>query len=220
MIKKIAELAGYSTSTVRRALQDMPDISEKTRNKVKKIAGELNYKPNFLARAMVMKKTWLIGVVVPEFLSTYFTLIINKIEEIMSRHNYRILMSVHNYDNEKFYHCIETFRQYQVDGLIFNPSVFHVSEKVWSEIQSMDCPCVIINDKVGIKKIPENIFWAGSDDFKAGFEAGQYLISRGHKRILFSGYNEQSSSSFLRYQGFQEAQKEAGVSIGDHDREN
>ncbi|MBL8995208.1 MAG: LacI family DNA-binding transcriptional regulator, partial [Spirochaetia bacterium] len=118
MIKKIASTLNVSVSTVRRALGDFPDIGAETKERVKKTARDMGYRPDFLARAMITKKTLLIGVIVPEFDSTFFPRMISSIEECAAKNGYRILIAKHDYNPEKFHTAVQTFSQYRVDGLI------------------------------------------------------------------------------------------------------
>ncbi|MCD6407986.1 LacI family DNA-binding transcriptional regulator, partial [bacterium] len=64
-INEVAKRAGVTKATVSKALNEKEDISEKTKKKIKKIAEELGYIPNSIARALVNKKTYTIGIIVP-----------------------------------------------------------------------------------------------------------------------------------------------------------
>ena len=64
-IKEVAKEANVSTSTVSRVISDSPQISEKTKEKVREVITRLNYKPNAIARSLANKKTRIIGVVLP-----------------------------------------------------------------------------------------------------------------------------------------------------------
>ena len=64
-IKEVAKEANVSTSTVSRVISDSPQISEKTKEKVREVIKNLNYKPNAIARSLANKKTRIIGVVLP-----------------------------------------------------------------------------------------------------------------------------------------------------------
>ena len=81
-IKDLAEKLNISVSTVSRALKDNPEISQQTREVVQKLAKELGYKPNPIAVALKTRKSNTIGVVVPQIVSTFFSTVVKKIEEV------------------------------------------------------------------------------------------------------------------------------------------
>src|ERR1700712_5815287 len=92
-IKEIAQLLNISVSTVSRALHDHPSIGLTTRQKVKKLAGELNYEPNQTAIFLQQGKTHTIGVILPELSEAFFSASISGIEAIAEKNNYSVLIA-------------------------------------------------------------------------------------------------------------------------------
>ena len=80
-LKKLAELSNFSVSTVSKALADNPEISIKTKNKIKKLAEFYNYKPNITAKNLKERKTRAIGVIIPNILAHFFAKVLSGIEK-------------------------------------------------------------------------------------------------------------------------------------------
>ena len=89
-LKKMSEILDVSISTVSRALSDHPDISNETKDKVKKLASELNYVPNLFAKGFRHHRSNIIGVVVPNITHHYTTTIIRGIQVITSPRLFRV----------------------------------------------------------------------------------------------------------------------------------
>lgn len=215
MIKKIAERVGVSTSAVRRALKGFPDISKETRERVEQAAKELNYRPNFLAGAMKTKRTMLIGVVVPELASGFFPEIVDGIEDSAARNGYRILVSKHDYQDEKLRQAVEMYSRYQVDGLILAPSGYRMSPELINEINCFQSPMVMIDDDVDRAGLTKRFAWVGVDDARLGAEVAGYLVGRGHRRFAFAGMDDGKSSIFKRCEGLRQGLARLGVNLDD-----
>ena len=84
-IKDIAEKANTSYPSVSRALSGKPGVSSKTREKVLKIAREMNYQPNALARSLVQNRTSTIGLIIPDILNPYFPEIVMSLNWIQGK---------------------------------------------------------------------------------------------------------------------------------------
>ncbi|MBQ2438594.1 MAG: LacI family DNA-binding transcriptional regulator, partial [Paludibacteraceae bacterium] len=91
-IKDIAHELNISVSTVSRALQDHPDISEKTKSLVRECAHRLNYKPNLMASNLRTSKNTTIGVVIPELNHHFFSSVLDGIEQTANEAGYQILI--------------------------------------------------------------------------------------------------------------------------------
>jgi LacI family sucrose operon transcriptional repressor len=115
-IQDVARLAGVSTTTVSRVLNNRGYISEETREKVNKAMKELNYFPNDVARSLFNKRTNLIGVILPTVSNPFFGELTFYIENICNSLGYKILLcnSLDNIDNEEKY--LEMLMRNQVDG--------------------------------------------------------------------------------------------------------
>src|SRR6201996_6708530 len=121
-IKEIARQLNVSVSTVSRALHDHPGIGLRTRMRVQQLAQELAYEPNQTAIFFKQRKTFTIGVVLPNLKEEFFSEAINGIEEMASQNKYSVLISQSKDDFEHERQIITTFKNNRVDGIIISLS--------------------------------------------------------------------------------------------------
>lgn len=207
-LKKIAQLLEISTSTVSRALNNHPDISEKTANKVKKLAKKLNYMPNIFAKGFRQHKTNIIGVIVPNILSYFRSTILKEILLQAEAKGYRVIISESNNDVKKEKEMLHTMLQFGVDGILMslskntidiNPILYALNQKP-----------LILFDKVSSKVPCTQIIIDGEE---ASFNAVEHLINIGKKRIAILKEFEQSYNSEKRFQGYLRALKANNIPI-------
>jgi len=104
-LKEIAEKLNLSISTVSRALNDHPDISQNTKERVQALASELNYIPNLFAKGFRAHKTNIIGVIVPNITHYFTTTLIRGILQEASFQGYRVIVSESNNDVKNSQKC-------------------------------------------------------------------------------------------------------------------
>ncbi|MDE6390880.1 MAG: LacI family transcriptional regulator, partial [Duncaniella sp.] len=92
-IKDIAKALGISTSTVSRALSDAWDVKRETRDQVLEMARKLNYHPNLNAKNLQNKRTGTIGIIIPEFVSSFFPNVVMGIQDVLYTANYHIFIT-------------------------------------------------------------------------------------------------------------------------------
>jgi LacI family transcriptional regulator len=117
-IYDIAKALNITVSTVSRALNGFPAISENTRRLVAETAKKLNYSPNRLASALKSGKTFIVGVIVPSVQSHFFASVIHSIEEGLKDSGYRIILYQSNELVENEIKGVKTLLEAQVDGII------------------------------------------------------------------------------------------------------
>src|SRR5689334_1685457 len=117
-ITDIAQHLGTSAMTVSRALTGKPEVSAEMRRRVTECANMLGYQPNRLARSLVTKRSYMVGVVIPEIAHLFFADVISGIEEVLDAANYDILLCHSRGDPERERTEIRTLIGSHVDGLI------------------------------------------------------------------------------------------------------
>jgi DNA-binding LacI/PurR family transcriptional regulator len=178
-LSDIAKKLNISISTVSRALHDHPAINAETKREVIRLARELNYHPNLLAINLLAKKTNTIGIIVPEITSYFFSSVINGIQDLVNHSGYHLMISQteESFGNEK--HILEAMAKVRVDGFLISPSSETNDAEHLNQLIDNGIPVVLFDrdcsgfsgDKVLV------------DDYDGAFQAVEYLIKTGCKRI-------------------------------------
>ncbi|MGL5682884.1 MAG: LacI family DNA-binding transcriptional regulator [Marinifilaceae bacterium] len=200
-IKDLAEKLNISVSTVSRALKDNPEISQKTRKTVQKLAKELGYKPNPIAVALKTHKSNTIGIVVPQIVNTFFATVVKKVEEIADKYGYHVLVSSSNESFEKEKKNIDIFLANRCDGIILSISRATTSYEHIKHIQEMDVPLVLFDRTTKELEVSRVV----ADDADAAYKIVQHLILGGAKRIGLITGPEHLSIGKNRMKGYLKA---------------
>ncbi len=207
-IKDIAREAGVSPRSVSLVLNNAGRISQSTREKILKIAKEMNYKPNILAKGLVKGKTYLIGVVFPYLTNSFFTNIISKIEEESMADGYDIILGNSSSSLEAEKGAIERMVNRKVDGIICCPDPRYY--EFYDQLLKTGIPLVQVMTHVkGIKAFSVLV-----DDEMGGYIATKHLLELGHTKIGFISYTEDFYQEIiLRNRGYRKALIERGISL-------
>lgn len=207
-IKHIAKEAKVSHTTVSRVFHQDPRISEPTKNRVLRIAKQLNYRPNIMARGLVKQQTYLIGLIVPDIMTSFFPEIIQGIEEVAAKEGYSIILYTSEDDTDREIKYTELLLSKGVDGLIICP-VFGSDVIDLDEIISQDKKPVVY---IGSPISGVNGLFVSVNDEKIGYIATKHLLQLGHRNIVHLSGNPHAMLSRQRLKGFQKALKEYGLS--------
>ncbi len=200
-LKKIASTLGVSTATVSKALKDYPDISEETKQKVKSLADSLNYKPNSFAQSLRNQESKIIGLIIPTIVHHFFSNIINGVIDAASENGYLVitLQSNESYEDEK--KKINLLREKNVDGILLSLSDKTVNYKHINRLIDDGVPVVLydkISKSVNCSKVIIN-------DREAAFNATQYLIDTGCKKIAHIRGPLRPQTTIDRFMGYKKA---------------
>ena len=190
-IKEIAKQLNVSVSTVSRALHDHPGIGIRTKMRVQQLARELDYEPNQTAIFFKQRKTFTIGVVIPNLKEEFFSEAINGIEDVATRHKYSVLISQSRDDVERERRIVTTMKNNRVDGIIASLGANTTNYDHFSALKKYGIPLVFF-DRVpttpGFNKVYSNMN-SGTR------EAIEFLIDKGHRRIgVLNGPEKMQSS--------------------------
>ena len=203
-IKDVAALAGVRAATVSRALDDRPEIRSETKERVRAACHRLGYGPNAAARGLTGRQTHIIGMVVPDVSNPYYSGMATAIEHRAAQAGYRVLLSNSMRKEERELQGVGSFLARQVDGLLIAAISLQSQAKHGAMIG--DLPCVYIGVNHG-----EECSYVMSDNNTGAYEAARYLLSLGHRDILFFGGRDASRTRELRLRGFFRALAEEGV---------
>lgn len=207
-LKKLAKELNISISTVSRALNDHPDISTETKEKVKYLAQKHHYVPNIFAKGFRKRKSNILGVIVPNITHYFTSTILRGILYEASLKGYRVIISESNNDAKKQTEMLKTMIQFGVDGILV--SLTKMTKDVNSIIPVANKLPLILFDKVS-SKIPCTQITI--NDEEAAFNAIEHLINIGKKRIAIIKEREFSYVSEKRYAGYLKALKEHNIEI-------
>lgn len=208
-IHDIAEKLQVTASTVSRALNNNPRISDATKKKVLKVAKELNYQPNNIASALRSGRSKLIGVVVPTANRNFFSSVIRGIEEIANSLNYKVVISQSYDDFEKEVQTIEALLNAQVDGVI--ASVGKTTENVdhFKKILKKGIPLVLFDRVTNELDVSQVVI----DDYYGAFQATEHLINQGCTRIVHFTSSQNINIYKERKRGYEDALLKHGIRI-------
>src|SRR5215469_15515288 len=117
-LKTIAEQLGVTPSTVSAALNNSRCLPQQTKDRVIQVAQALNYRPNYFARTLRVKRTYTIGVIAEEIGDAYGATVISGIEDYLRNHNYFFLTVIHRHDPKLLQTYAQMLLSRGVEGFI------------------------------------------------------------------------------------------------------
>lgn len=204
-IKDIALAAGVSSSTVSRVLSGHASISEETRKRVLALCDSMNYTTNYLARAMAVRRTHVLGLILPALDDPFMSELAYHIEKRATEFGYRILLSNSLGDANTEHRSFDLLAGMQADGML----VFPVDESSRVRLEKLlpKTPTVFISDYVE----DMSLSFVTTDNYRGAKMALDYLLSLGHRRILYFAPDSARVSHVHRRRGYFDACAEAGI---------
>ena len=200
-IKDVARRLNVSISTVSRAFNDKYDIRKDTRAEILRVAEEMGYRPNPIARKLIQQKTFNVGVVVPEFVNSYFPEVIIGIQEVLIEKGYQVLVMQSNECYTTELKNIKTLEDNMVDGMIISLSREVHNNDYYLRMLEQGYPVVFFNRVDEAIPASKVVF----DDYKWAYFATEHLVKQGYRKIFhLSGYRHLSLSQ-NRIRGFRKA---------------
>ena len=205
---EIAEVAGVSVSTVSRALSNGKyPLKQETRQNILKLAEEMGYKPNLVARSLQSNRSHLVGVVVDRMQSPFAAATVEGIQDGLRNAGYSISIAYSNRDQAIATQAIHTFYSHQVDGIIILNSWLHTFNDPILSLQ--DRPFVFINRLFGSSR--QNC--VGPGDRQGARLATQHLVDLGHRRIGYINGMEDWIEAQNRLAGYCDVLTERGLPV-------
>lgn len=200
-IKEIAKELNVSVSTVSRALNNHPGIGLRTRTRVQEMAKKLNYEPNQTALFFQQRKTYTIGVILPELSEAFFSAAINGIEEVAEKKNYTVLLGQSHDIEEREKKILETMKNHRVDGMIVSISKNTTDFSHFQTLKKYNIPVVFFD------RIPniDDIHYVACNMASGTIQAVNFLLKKGHRVIGMVNGPEKLFASQEREQGYIQA---------------
>ena len=200
-ILDIAKHMKISKSTVSRALRNSKEINLETRNAILKTAQQLNYVPNYFASSLVKRKSYSIGIVVPELITNFFSQFIIIAQKAASLAGYEVVIC---HSNESFSNEAEVLKRlfsYQVDGILLSLSSETKTLDHLKLISNAGVPLILFNRVKNHSNLPKVL----ADDYDGAFKGVEHLIKNGYRKIGHIGGPENLQISKNRFRGYRDA---------------
>jgi DNA-binding LacI/PurR family transcriptional regulator len=206
-IKDIAKAAGVSHSTVSRALSDSSLVSDVTKARVQHLAQEMGYSPNTLARSLVTRQTYTVGLVVTTIADPFIAEVVQGIEATAHDHGYTLILCNSGAEPEREIAAVEMLRSKRVDGVIVTSS--RIGALYLHHLERIGVPIVLINNHN--EQSGRYTFTVTVDNCHGGRLATKHLIELGHRRIAHATAPADRSSAQDRMLGYYQALAEEGI---------
>lgn len=203
---EVAKKAGVSRQTVSRVINNSPNVTEETRQRVLQAIDELSYHPNMLARALKSAKSCGIGFIVPDPLNPFFIKIASSLQNKLSKQNYNLVMLFgheNTADEERFFHYMY---EQQVDLILFTPT--NHSTKLEQTIRCHQTPVIQL-----FRGLYDTINSITVNDRYGAYLATTELLKNGHTKIVLIEPSHEFDTG--RISGFKDALTEYGVNYED-----
>jgi LacI family transcriptional regulator len=200
-LKKLAKILGLSPATVSKALKNYPDINENTKKRVLDLAASLNYQPNALAQGLRNKESKIVGLIVPEIVHDFFSNIISGVIKAAEKKGYLVIVlyTSESFEEEKIH--LKQLTDKNVDGILLSLSDNTTQHKHIKQVIDKGIPVVMFDKISKLIKSSKVIV----DDQKAAFNATQYLIDTGCKKIAHIRGDLKPQTTIDRFIGYKRA---------------
>ncbi len=176
-IKDVAKRAGVSISTVSRVINDSKPVSDEVKQRVLDAIRDTNYRPNQLARGLVLRKSNIIGMIIPDIANPYYAAIVEGAEEIANTYGYTLLLCNTHGELDKEIEYLNLMADKQADGLLFMTGKLKSEHEVWfKDADIKTCFINLYSRKLDVPMV-------SIDNYNAVSEAVEFLINNGHKNI-------------------------------------
>ena len=208
-LKDLADKLGVSIATVSRALRNSHEVGEEMTQKVKKLAKELNYRPNPFAQSLRKEAPRVIGVIVPNLVTHYYAAVLDGIEDYASKLGYSVISSNSHEDHEREAQALDNFLNMHVEGIIACLAQDTTDYSHFEQLHEMGVPLVFF-----ARCCLEDMFSqvVGNGDVAAQ-EATQHMIETGSRRVAFIGGPNHLDMVRRRKHGYLEALRENRIPI-------
>ncbi|MCF2858098.1 LacI family DNA-binding transcriptional regulator [Pseudoalteromonas sp. SMS1] len=211
-INSVAEYAGVSKKTVSRVLNNEPNVSPATREKVLKVFKELDYKPNPIARGLARNKSFIIGCLYDNPSKSYITRVQSGALEACHKFNYNLLIHPCELRGDELIENVgQLLTTSRLDGLVLTPP-FSDSQELIDYLKQQDIPYARVASAIQ----DDSSISVRSNDEQGAFELTEHLISLGHRDIAFIKGHPDHSATEKRFSGYRNALVKHGIDFKSH----
>ena len=205
-IKDVARLAGVSTATVSRVVNQSGPVMKSTRERILRAIGELDYVPDAFARGTAMQRSRTIGMIVPDIRNPFFAEIYLGASEAAARRDYIVWLADSNESSAVECEMLLKLRHFRADGILVTPVDAATNLEEWA---SSPIPLCFVDREAH----PEKWDFVGIDNFQGAFNATRLFLQEGHTQIGIIAGSQTSTSGRERLAGFQAALDKSGQTV-------
>ncbi|MFC4599552.1 LacI family DNA-binding transcriptional regulator [Cohnella hongkongensis] len=206
-IYDVAKEAGVSIATVSNAINGKGNVSKKKRDEIFKVMERLQYQPSVIASALMGKKTYTLGLLIPDVSNPFFSEIARAIEDLAHSAGYSLIVCSTDNRRERVDKYLRLLEQKSVDGVLIGTGM--ENGEALSQLAEKSVPIVMI----ARESADVSAHCVLTDDFKGGSLAAEHLLALGHSRMAVLSEHDEVSSSVERVRGFRFALFEAGIAL-------
>lgn len=203
----IAKAIGVSNSTVSRALRDHADISFETKEAIKALAVKMDYQPNLFAQSFAKKQTNIIGVIIPNLETTFFSIMLSGIQHVANRYGYKVMICQSNESHKTEVDNIQALMRNWIDGLLICHSLETASYEHIKVHMNKGIPIVHFH-RVCMETDTSKVM---AEDVKGAEEMTDHLVGQGCKRIALIIGPHHLGITVKRLHGYQKSLKKHGI---------
>jgi LacI family transcriptional regulator len=207
-LKDIAQDLNVSVMTVSKVVRGCVDVGAETRSRVQARIKELNYQPNWVARSLAARRTFMIGLIVPDLMHSFFAEIAKGVAAAIRPLGYDVVICNSEEDGLVESSEVDRLLARQVDGLILASAQPPSSLEVFERIEARNVPYVLVDRRF----LAAAASYVGADDEAIGKLATQHLIGRGCRRIAHIA-GPPVTTGLGRLKGYREALAAAGLEV-------
>lgn len=199
----IARRLKVSRVTVSKALRGHPDISEETTRKVRKVAAEIGYSPNIMARNLSSRRSQMFGVVVPKIAHFFFGSVIEAMYNVAFENNYETILMVSQENPDRQQKHLETLISMRVDGILVSISENTKDLTIFERIRDRGIPLVFLDRAP--HPMPEGFSSVLVDDQGGAILATEHAIKVGYRKLAHLAGRQDINIGRNRLAGFLDA---------------
>lgn len=207
-LRDVARVAGVSTATVSRAMNNPDAVSEELRARIASVVRHLGWVPHGAARALATRRTETIGAVFPTLSHGDFARAIQAVQKELSERGYTLLLACSEYDAEQEFRQVRKLIERGVDGLILVGEAHHPD--LAELLQKNRIPYV----NTFVYHAQSHGTCVGPDNRKALYKLTNYLVGLGHRSFgVVAQSTANNDRAQARLQGIRDALAEKSIAI-------
>jgi LacI family transcriptional regulator len=208
-IKDVAKRAGVSIQTISRVINNRPDVSPQTRQRIQATINELGYQPFINARGLAAKRTYTLGLVTADFSDFWFSQVVTGAEKEAQEHGYCFMLGNSTCDPKDEPKFLRLLTERHVEGVLFIRANCENEYRHLLRLKEFGVPVVTTGHH-----LPEvGLAMVDVDNVSGGYKATQYLIGLGHTHIAMITGPSDWKSVYDRREGYLQALTEARIPV-------